>query len=867
MDKFTTPMMQQYAQIKQQYKDCLLFFRMGDFYELFLDDAYIGAKVLDITLTSRSKGKDGRVPMAGVPYHAVDSYLTKLVKAGYKVAICEQVSEPNKYGIVDREVVRIVTPGTLMDEKSLEKKENNFIMSLVINDEKFAISIADISTGLFLVNEYNLSNNDGAILDEISRYNPSECILPEDLYHSFSIIRLLKKQKKLNIYPFLEWQKYASQAEKILHNQFKSHTLKMIHLDSLPLAMQSAAILLGYLSYTQKDKITHFKSISLISSPEYMNLDRSTITNLELFSTIRDNDKVGTLLHTVDHTVTAMGGRLLRRWIQRPLIFRKEIELRQNAVSAFLNGKNRRTKVIHFLMGINDIERIVSRLAVGIGNARDMTNLKESLLNVIEIKEILQTEKDVYITKLIGLVDNKINDIVSLIEKNIAEDPPIELKEGGIIKSGAHSGLDKLRSEIKVHKDWVLELEQKEREKTGISSLKVRFNEVFGFYIEVSKANVHLVPSSYLRKQTLVNGERFITPELKEKEEYILTGEEKINKLEYSLYLNILERILTYTDSIQKIAEVIATLDCLINFAVIAENYNYCKPEFSEKDVLYIENGRHPVVERLLDDMEFVPNTIELNSRDKQLLIITGPNMAGKSVLIRQVALIILLAQIGSFVPADKATVAIVDRIFVRSGASDIITSGLSTFMVEMVETAQILTSLTNKSLVIMDEIGRGTSTYDGISLAWAIAEYIVTHPGTQAKTLFATHYHELQELEKRFPEKIRNYHMAIEEYKGEPIFLHTISRGGASHSHGISVARLAGIPNDVTERATKLLAQLEKVRHTNNLKQDANKADISYLKQLNKIVSKIKNIDLDTTTPLDALTILSELKKEIKYE
>lgn len=860
MENFTTPMMKQYMQIKKQYSDCLLFFRMGDFYELFLEDAHTGARVLDITLTGRPNGKQGRIPMAGVPFHAVDSYLSKLVKAGYKVAICEQMSEPDKYGIVDREVIRIVTPGTVLDEKALDKKANNFIISLSIGEKSFGMAAADISTGLFQVAEFDSTYLNQIVIDELARLSPSECVLHESLSNNPLFLKLLKIQKGLNIYCFNDWEKYSDNAAPFLKKQFKVRTLMGFGIDGKEQAIRTAAALMGYLKHTQKDKVGHFKSISLFNQKDSLVLDKSTMVNLELFSTLRDHDSEGSLIDTLDHTVTAMGGRMLKNWMRTPLTVTAEIVKRHDAVEEFMNDHTGRESLRLLLSEVADIERVVSRLSVGIGNARDLISLKNSLSTIVRIR----TELDMYTSyetrAICKQILTELTDIVQQIEKHIVDDPPFGLKDGGLIKNNINPELDILRTKVGGGRNWIMQLEKSERERTGITSLKVRYNKVFGFYIEISKSNLHLIPDNYIRKQTLVNGERFITPELKEQEEIILTAEETMNKMEYEIYLSVLEHVLVHTEKLQSAASAIANLDGLLNFAQIAYMQGYCRPELIDSGEIHITKGRHPVVERLLDNTQFVPNDVNLNRDEHQLLLITGPNMAGKSVYIRQVALIVLMAQMGSFVPAEKARITPVDKIFVRSGAADIITSGLSTFMVEMVETANILHNATSDSLIVMDEIGRGTSTYDGISIAWAVAEYLVSNSTVAPKTLFATHYHELQTLEQQYPDKIKNYHVSVDNRNGEPVFLHTVASGGASHSFGVAVAKLAGVPEKAVARAVEILHSLEKrelavVRSSTGTELPSTDDEIR---------SSLKKLDIHTITPLEALNILAALKEKV---
>lgn len=865
MDEFSTPMMKQYMEIKKQYQDCLLFFRMGDFYELFLEDAHTGAKVLNITLTGRPKGKDGRIPMAGVPYHAVDVYLNKLVKAGYKVAICEQVSLPNKKGIIEREVVRVVTPGTVMDENALSKKENNFIVSLLIENGILAVSYADLSTGFLGGFEKEIGNDIETIHQEISKIHPVECILPESLYNDTDVLKVLSQEKGLNLYPFFEWDTFSTRSQEVLKTQFGVSTLSAFSIENKPLLKKSTAALLGYFQLTQKASLSHIKNFKLLDDQQIVSLDRSTIINLELFSTIREHDTKGSLLSIIDQTITAMGGRLLKNWISQPLTRKDAIEERLNAVESLFQDPEFKNNLRERLKQIPDIERLLSRLSIGLGNGRDLNNLKNALVSILEIKQTLSGKKTLLLKNISKQISPELQKVCQLIETTIVEDPPaVDIKSGRLIKKGVLPKLDKLHQAIVTSKEWVANLERTERLRTGIGSLKVRFNKVFGFYIEISKSNLSSAPEDYLRKQTLVNGERFITPELKRHEEIILTAEEKINALEYEIFLKTVDELLTFTSKIQESAQAIAYLDCFGTFAYLAEKENYTKPKLLISGELSIKNGRHPVVEKLLDDGKFVPNDVNFNKSNAQLLLITGPNMAGKSVYIRQIALITLLAQIGCFVPAEKAMITPVDRIFVRSGASDVITSGLSTFMVEMVETAFILNNATEKSLIIMDEIGRGTSTYDGISIAWAIAEYLVTHFKIPPKTLFATHYHELQKLETNFPRSVKNYSMAVVQEKEAPIFLYTIKPEAASHSFGVAVAKLAGIPTEVITNATSKLETLEYPDTNQKSELTQTLPDTNTL--LGQIIlNELKNIDTIQMTPLEALNKLAALKSKLK--
>ena len=805
-------MMQQYAQIKSEYRDCLLFFRLGDFYELFLDDAIVGAQALGIVLTKRPRGKDGHIPMAGVPYHAADSYIAKLVKAGHKVAICEQVSEPDKKGIVEREVVRIVTPGTILDEKSLPSKEHNYMMALSITPKVLGIAVCDISTGDFRVTEIPYTGSYEAILlHEIARFPLAECIVSDEAYNDTQLLKLLNVGRTINTYGYSEWERFADDALPVLKTHFKTATLEGFGMRGLPEATRAAAVLLGYLAHTQKDHVSHIRAIRTYAPEEYVRLDRSTISNLELFHTIREQEHRGSLLSVLDHTKTAMGGRLLRTWMRTPLREKKSIQARLDAVEELMRDRKLRTALGNTFIPLTDFERTLSRLSVGIGSARDLVALKESLTHARAAHATISDTRTPLLRKLSSSFPADIDPLIKYISSRIVDDPSFDVRSGGIIREGIDKKLDSLRTTAQGGKSWIAEFETAERKRTGINSLKVRFTSVFGYYIEISKANLAHIPADYMRKQTMVNAERFITPELKKYEETVLTAQDAGNAIEYKIFLETVEHVLAHTDAIQTAARTIATLDCLLSFANLAESQHYTKPTIADDGRIELHESRHPVVETILDDTPFVPNDVLLNTTDHQLIVITGPNMAGKSVYIRQVALAVLMMHIGSFVPAKKADISLVDSIFVRSGASDMITGGLSTFMVEMVETAHILTHATKDSLIVMDEIGRGTSTYDGISIAWAVAEYLVTEKSVAAKTLFATHYHELQSLESQYPKRIKNFHAHTEHSNNKLKFLHTILPGPASHSHGIAVAKLAGVPGKVTERAQALLADLEK--------------------------------------------------------
>lgn len=862
MQEFSTPMMKQYYSIKEQFADCLLFFRMGDFYELFLEDARIGAQVLNITLTSKAGGKDGKIPMAGVPYHAVDSYLTKLVKAGFKVAICEQVSLPNKYGLVDREVVRVVTPGTVLDEKALDKSENNFIITVAIEGDTFALAASDLSTGFFGGMQKTVSDTHLSIKEELSRIRPVECILSESCYNNPDILKLLKSENNLNVFPYPEWDANAGKAERILKDHFKVSTLNGFEISGKAVLKKALASLLGYLKQTQKSNVGHIRKISRLDRDEHVVLDNSTVINLELFSTIREHDTRGSLLNVLDQTETPMGGRLLKQWLLQPLKNAGQINLRHDAVEFFLENAEITDRVKEKLKQIPDIERLVSRLSVGLGNARDLINLKLALLVIHSLKKELSAVDPELIRDSVKLISPGINKIIELIVETIVEEPPIDTKNGGMIRPGINQKLDTLRKTVEKSRNWIFELEQTERKRSGINSLKVRFNKVFGFYIEISKSNLAHVPADFIRKQTLVNGERYITPDLKKHEEIVLNAEDKINSLENSIFLETLARVLERSPDIQDSAEAVAQIDCILNFSFISRKNSYNRPKIIYSGGLHIKNGRHPVVENLLEEGQFVPNDLEISGQNAPMQLITGPNMAGKSVFIRQIALIVLMAQIGCFVPAQSAHISLVDRIFVRSGASDVITSGLSTFMVEMVETAYILNNATLDSLIVMDEIGRGTSTYDGISIAWAVAEYLAGKFKTTPKTLFATHYHELQKLEEKYPHEIKNYSMAVAEHEDHPVFLYTMVEGGASSSFGVAVARLAGIPEEVIASAEEKLKHLE-----TKPAPKTNPIPIEFTDEMIErfLLHEFENLEISEMTPLEALNKLADLKNKLK--
>ncbi len=867
---FATPMMQQYLDIKKQYQDCLLLYRLGDFYELFLEDAKIGAKILDIVLTSRTRGKDGRIPMAGVPYHALDSYLAKLIKAGYKVAICDQIEEPDGKNLVKREVIRIVTPGTVLDEKSLDQKQNNYLMAVSLDQSILGLAICDLSTGEFQTGQFKLKslNQESEwlkiIQQQLAQKKIREVILPEDLYTQVQLIKLLKTYPQVVVFQITQ-PPANKQICDLLSQQFHNFSAYQWPANNHTSALKASYCLIKYLQETQKQKLSHLQILQPLTQTEYLELDQATIENLELFNTVKNRQRQGSLIQLLDETQTAMGGRMFRNWLTKPLKKISLIKQRQQAVALLVDQALLREQLIANLAQINDLERLCTRLVMNLGNPKDLIALRQSLHYTAKIRQILIPLEQTLLHQLQENLAPQLDQLTQLLTETIVDEPPFDPKQGGFIKTGIDQNLDTLLSTLQNNKQWLLDFEQQERQKTGINSLKVRFNKVFGFYIEISKANLDKAPANYDRKQTLVNAERFTTPELKAHEEIILTAQEKSAQLEYQIFLHTIEKIVSQLELIHQASQSLAQLDCLSTFAQLAQKYDYHQPNLHSGYELEISNGRHPVVEKILADEAFVPNSVKLD-KNQQLLVITGPNMAGKSVLIRQVALIVLLAQIGSFVPADQAKIGIVDQIFVRSGASDAISAGLSTFMVEMTETAHILNNATDKSLIIMDEIGRGTSTYDGISLAWAIAQYLVQTPGKQAKTLFATHYHELQALADKFPQQIKNFSMQIATYQDEPVFLHKFMAGGASHSFGVAVAKLAGVPSAVTILANQLLKKLESQNlaqnHLQQIKGKNQPEKKQGLTQLAQIKTQLQQLDLDQLTPLEAMQQLADLQK-----
>ncbi len=886
-----TPLMKQYREIKHRHLDAILLFRMGDFYEMFDQDAVTASKVLEITLTARNKSKGIETPLCGFPYHAAEGYIAKLIRRGFKVAVCEQVEDPKlAKGIVKREVIRVVTPGTVLDSNLLDAKDNNYLASIYPAKEGFGLSFLDISTGDFSLAEVQGVDSFAELDTMLARFSPREIVLPKGYQPSDGLSTVLHQYTQaINTYD--DWNFDWKTAMRALLEHFKTSSLEGFGCNGMKAGISAAGAALRYIEETQKTALTNIRTIRPFLVREYMVLDGSCQRNLELAKNIYDGSNRGTLLAVLDFTVTSMGGRKLREWLLNPLMDAREIERRLDVVAEFKDSHQFRSDLRTSLSAVYDLERLISRVSLSASNARDLIALKHSFIAMPGIKELLTGCSARLIYDLAEGWDD-LRDVYQIIDKAIYEDPPYTLREGKLIKKGFNSELDELRSISSEGKGWIAGIEQRERERTGIGSLKVSYNRVFGYYIEITKANLANVPQDYLRKQTLTNAERFITPELKEYEEKVLGAEEKILDIEYRLFQQVRETISGQTVRIQDMGKRLAILDCLLSIAEAAAKNSYARPIVLDDDSLRIVEGRHPVIEQLFAEERFIPNDTVLDCEENQLLIITGPNMAGKSTYMRQVALITLMAQMGSFVPAREAQIGLVDRIFTRVGASDFITRGQSTFMVEMNETANILNNATDRSLIILDEIGRGTSTFDGISIAWAVAEYIHTKLG--ARTLFATHYHELTELALTM-DRVKNYTVAIKEWNDQIIFLRKVIEGGADKSYGIQVARLAGLPPAVINRAKEVLANLEKAEfnemgepvaaskigtwegRTTGVQGDKNKnignsigteaiePELGlFASEAGLLFKELQDLNLDTMTPLDAMNKLHEIKKKV---
>lgn len=885
----TTPLLQQYRRIKADYPDTILFFRMGDFYEMFFEDAEIASKALQITLTSRhGSATTPSVPLCGVPYHAVDTYLARMIRQGFRVAICEQVEDPRTAkGIVKREVVRVVTPGTVLDTTILDAKENNFIAAVfspamlgekTTKDQLVGVALLDLSTGEFHLGELSGATRFQKLLDELQRFEPKEVVVPESHVYAPQTEeqRVLADYKPacVTTYPDRAFQLRA--AREALLEHFQVHSLAGFGVQEASSGLSAAGALLQYIQETQKSALPHIRKLSLLRHDEFMLIDFATQRNLELYRTIHDHSRAGSLLGLLDKSMTSMGARMLQKWLRYPLVRIADIQARLDAVDALKNDVMLRGDLRELLKGVHDLERLITRLTLSAANARDLVALKLSCQRVPEFRRLLGGIAAPLIAEQAANCD-ELQDIAQLIERAIVDEPPVSLRDGNLIKPGYNAELDELRVISKEGKHWIAGLERKEKERSGIASLKVKYNKVFGYFIEITKPNLRLVPADYIIKQTLVNATRFITPELKEFEAKVLGAEDRMVELEYALFQELRQTVSREVERVLRTAETIAVLDALAALAEIAERNLYVKPEVNDGERIEIQEGRHPVIEQMKLDEPFIPNDTRLDCGENRLLIITGPNMAGKSTYIRQVALITLMAQIGSFVPAKQAQIGVVDRIFTRIGASDNLSRGESTFMVEMNETANILNNATRKSLIILDEIGRGTSTFDGMSIAWAVAEYIEHQEKLGARALFATHYHELTELATLLT-GVKNYNVAVKEWNEQVIFLRKIIEGGADQSYGIQVARLAGLPADVIRRAKEILADLEQDRHGEAehhftkpaAPRASRKKSAVSLDQLalfgerpHPVVTKLKNLDVNSLTPLDALNLLEQLKKE----
>ena len=873
-----TPMMQKYMETKEQYKDCILFYRLGDFYEMFFDDAKVVSKELELTLTGKSCGAEERAPMCGIPYHAAETYLTRLVKKGYKVAICEQVEDPKlAKGMVKREVTRVVTPGTTLNAQALDETKNNYIMCIAYIGDHYGISSADITTGDYYVTEVD---SERKLLDEVNKYQPTEIICNEAFYISGIDIDDMKNRMGIVIYSLDAWYFSDETAQMTLKDHFKVRDLEGLGLADYDSGVVAAGALLKYLYETQKTTLSNLVAIHPYTTGKFMIIDSSTRRNLELVETLREKQKRGSLLWVLDKTRTAMGARTLRSFVEQPLIERTEIEERYDAIDEFNTNAITREEIREYLNPVYDLERLITRVTYQTANPRDLIAFRNSIHMLPPIKTLMSDFQSPLLKRLYEQLDT-LDELYELIERSIAEEPPLTLHDGGILKEGYNEEVDRLRKAKTDGKSWLADLEAKEREKTGIKNLKIKYNKVFGYYLEVTNSFKDMVPDYFTRKQTLANAERFITPELKELEDVILGAEDKLIVLEYELFREVRQKVADEVVRIQKTAKAVAQIDVFASLATVAEQNNYCRPKLNEKGLIDIKDGRHPVVERMIQNEMFVANDTYLDNGSNRVSIITGPNMAGKSTYMRQSALITLMAQIGSFVPADEADIGLCDRIFTRVGASDDLASGQSTFMVEMSEVANILRNATSNSLLILDEIGRGTSTFDGLSIAWAVVEHISNPRLLGAKTLFATHYHELTELEGKL-NSVNNYCIAVKEKGDDIVFLRKIVKGGADKSYGIQVAKLAGVPDNVIERAKEIVEELsnnditeivQNISAEGSSKRSKPKLDEVDLEQISlldtmdndTILNELKELDLGQMTPIEAMNKLYELQNKVK--
>ena len=880
MSNELTPMMKQYMQTKEEYKDCILFYRLGDFYEMFFDDALTASKELEITLTGKNCGLEERAPMCGIPYHAVDSYLNRLVSKGYKVAICEQVEDPKTAkGIVKREVIRVVTPGTNLDTQGLDETKNNYIMCIVYMADRYGLSVADVTTGEYLVTELDSQTK---LMDELYKFMPSEIVCNEAFYMSGLDLDDLKNRLHMAIYSLEAWYFDDALCRETLQEHFKVASLEGIGLSDYECGMIASGALLKYLEETQKNSLSHMSRLTRYATGNYMVLDSATRRNLELVETLREKQKRGSLLWVLDKTKTAMGARTLRKYVEQPLIDKESIVKRLDAVAELKDNAICREEIREYLNPVYDLERLVGKITYQSANPRDLIAFQSSLSMLPSVKCILKDMESDLLKEIYEELD-PLEELCDLVGRAIQEEPPLAMKEGGIIKDGYNEEVDRLRKAKSEGKNWLADLETKEREKTGIKNLRIRYNKVFGYYLEVTNSFKDLVPDYYTRKQTLANAERYIIPELKELEDTILGAEDKLCALEYELYCEVRNTIAAELTRIQRTAKAVAKLDVIASLALVAERNNYVRPKINEKGVIDIRDGRHPVVEKMIPNDMFIANDTYLDDKKQRISIITGPNMAGKSTYMRQAALIVLMAQLGSFVPASSANIGLVDRIFTRVGASDDLASGQSTFMVEMNEVANILRNATSKSLLILDEIGIGTSTFDGLSIAWAVVEYISNSKLLGAKTLFATHYHELTELEGKIS-NVNNYCIAVKEKGDDIVFLRKIVKGGADKSYGIQVAKLAGVPDPVINRAKEIVEELVTADITGKVKDIAVQGSETKKKTQKKldevdltqfslfdtvkdddVLNELKELDISHMTPMDAMNKLYQLQNKLR--
>lgn len=868
-----TPLMKQYLRFKAKYRDAILFFRMGDFYEMFYDDAKIASQVLGIALTSRAHGKAANVPLAGFPHHALDAYLTKMVKAGYKVAICEQVEDPKKAKVVvRRDVLEVVTPGTVLTDSLLDTKRNNFLVALYLKGERCGLAAADVSTGDFLAGEFPLSQ----LKEQVLRAEPAELLVSEEQLPY--IMEQLGPAPQAMLSKCEEWVFHRDYAYELLTEHFGTTSLRGFGCEDLDAGVSAAGAVVHYLKENQKNELRHLNRLSRLQEVDYLGLDAATRRNLELVAPLNPGSTRATLLSVIDRTLTPMGGRMLVQWLLRPLTSKSAIDRRLDAVEELVKQGQLREKLRDLLRRVGDLERLMARVNTGRANARDLHALMRTLAVIPEVKSCCAPLEAAMLRDIQQRLQ-ELRPLVDELQRALVDEPPLVVTEGGIIRAGYSAELDELRAIAFSGKDWIARLQTRERERTGIPSLKVNYNKVFGYYIEVTKPHLSKVPAEYVRKQTTVGTERFITPELKEYEEKVLGAEEKIAVLEYELFDRLRKQVALETEAVQSNARLLAQLDCVASLAEVAVGNRYVRPEINESTAIVLKNSRHPVIERLLPaGQHFVPNDLYIDSGTDQILVITGPNMAGKSTYLRQVGLIVIMAQMGSFVPAAEARIGVVDKIFTRVGASDNLAGGESTFLTEMNETANILNNASPRSLILLDEIGRGTSTFDGLSIAWAVAEYLHNTPRLAAKTMFATHYHELTELALILP-RVKNYNVAVKEWGDRVVFLRKIVPGGCDHSYGIHVAQLAGLPKEVIERAKEILSNLETEALTPSdqpklaLRRTSSSDEAQQLQldifaaQERQLAEALRKLDLDNLTPLQALNKLSELKKKVDGE